>query len=129
MDFELRKKLVKFYIWNTALYGVETLTLRAVDQKHLKSYKIWCWRMMEKISWTDHVTNEKVLLTVKKQSKTLHEISKRNAYWIGHILRRYCLLQHLIKGKIKGGTEVTVRRGRRSRKLLDDLKERRGYLI
>jgi len=28
---------------------------------------------------------------------------------------------------MKGGIEVTGRRGRRRRKLLDDLKERRGY--
>ena len=47
--------------------------------------------------------------------------------WIGHILRRNCLLQHVIEGKIKGGLEVTGRRGRRRRKLLDDLKERNGY--
>jgi hypothetical protein len=42
-------------------------------------------------------------------------------------LRRNCLLQQVIEGKIKGGIEVTGRRGRRRRKLLDDLKERRGY--
>jgi hypothetical protein len=42
-------------------------------------------------------------------------------------MRRNCLLQQVIEGKIKGGIEVTERRGRRSRKLLDDLKERRGY--
>jgi len=47
--------------------------------------------------------------------------------WIGHILRRICLLQQVNEGKIKGGIEVTGRRGRRSRKLLHDLKERRGY--
>ena len=47
--------------------------------------------------------------------------------WIGHILRRNCRLQRVIEGKIKGGIEVTERRGRRRRKLLDDLKERRGY--
>jgi len=56
-----------------------------------------------------------------------HEIRKRKAKWIGHILRRHCLLQQVIEGKIKGGIEVTGRRGRRCRKLLDDLKERRGY--
>ena len=56
-----------------------------------------------------------------------HEISKRKANWIGHILRRNCLLQRVIEGKIKEGIEVTGRRGRRRRKLLDDLKERRGY--
>ena len=52
---------------------------------------------MEKISWTDHVRNEEVLLRVKE-----HEISKRKANWIGHILRRNCLLQRVIEGKIKG---------------------------
>jgi hypothetical protein len=82
---------------------------------------------MEKISWTDHVRNEEVLLRVKEQRNILHEISKRKAKWIGHILRRNCLLQQVIEGKIKGGIEVTGRRGRRRRKLLDDLKERRGY--
>ena len=62
-----------------------------------------------------------------KRKSIVHEISKRKANWIGHILRRNCLLQRVIEGKIKGGIEVTGRRGRRRRKLLDDLKERRRY--
>ena len=57
----------------------------------------------------------------------LHEISKRRANWIGHKFRRNCLLQRGIEGKIKGRIEVRGRRGRRRRKLLDDLKERSGY--
>ena len=82
---------------------------------------------MEKISWTDHVRNEDVLLRVKEQRNILHEIRKRKAKWIGHILRRNCLLQRVIEGKIQGGIEVTGRQGRRRRKLLDDLTERREY--
>jgi hypothetical protein len=73
------------------------------------------------------VRNEEVLLRVKEQRNILHEICKRKAKWIGHILRRNCLLQQVSEGKIKGEIEVTGRRGRRRRKLLDDLKERRGY--
>jgi hypothetical protein len=103
LDLELRKKLVKCYVWGIALYGAETWTLRTVDQKHLESFEMWCWRRIEKISWTDHVRNKEVLLRVKKQRNILHEISKRKANWIGHILRRNCLLQHVIEGKIKGG--------------------------
>jgi hypothetical protein len=72
------------------------------------------------------VRNE-VLLRVKEQRNILNEISKRKANWIGHILCRNCLLQHVIEGKIKGGIEVTGRRGRRRTKLHNDLKERRGY--
>jgi hypothetical protein len=82
---------------------------------------------MEKISWTDHVRSEDVLLRVKEQRNILHEISKRKANWSGHILRRNCLLQRVIEGKIKGGIEATRRRGRRRRRLLDDLKERKEY--
>ena len=42
-------------------------------------------------------------------------------------MRRNCLLKQVIEGKIKGEMEVTRRRGRRRKKLLDDLKGRRGY--
>ena len=84
---------------------------------------MWCWRRMEKISWTDHVRNEEVLLRVNEQRNILHEIRKRKANSIGHILRRNCLLKQVIEGKIKGEMEVA----RRRKKLLDDLKDRRVY--
>jgi len=42
-------------------------------------------------------------------------------------LRRNCLLKQVIEGKIKGEMEVARRQGRRRKKLLDGLKERRGY--
>jgi len=57
----------------------------------------------------------------------VHEIRKRKANWTGHILRRNCLVQQIIEGKIKGQIEVTRRRGRRRKELLDDRKNRRGY--
>jgi hypothetical protein len=83
------------------------MVLRAADQKHLESFEMWYWRRMEKISWTDHVRNEEVLLRVKEQRNILHEISKRKANKIGHILRRNCLLRQVIEGKIRGRIEVT----------------------
>jgi len=48
--------------------------------------------------------------------------------WIGHVLRRNNLLQRDIEAKIKGSIEVTGRQGIGRRKLLDDLKERKGYV-
>jgi len=62
---KLRKNLVKCYIWSVALYCAGTWMLQAVDQEHLESFEMWCWRRMKKISWTDHVRNEEVLLRVK----------------------------------------------------------------
>jgi len=127
LDLNLRKKLVKCYIWSMAFYGAETWTLPAADQKYLESFEMWCWRRMEKISWTDRVRNGEVLLRVNEQRNILHKIRKWKANWIGHILRRNSLLKQVIEGKIKGEMGVTRRRGRRRKKLLDDLKDRRGY--
>ncbi|PNF29589.1 hypothetical protein B7P43_G01947 [Cryptotermes secundus] len=127
LDLNLRKKLVKCYIWSMALYGAETWTLRAVDQKHLESFEMSCWRRMEKKSWSDYVRNEKVLFRVSEQRNILHEIRKRKANWIAHILRSNCILKEVIEGKIEGRIEVTRRRGKRRKKMLDDLGDRRGY--
>ena len=63
-------------------------------------FEMWCLRRMEKVSWTDHVRNDEVLLRVNEQRNMLHEVRKWKANWIGHILRRNCLLQQDIEGKI-----------------------------
>ena len=42
LDLNLRKKLVKYYIWSMAFYGAETWTLRGADQKYLESFEMWC---------------------------------------------------------------------------------------
>jgi hypothetical protein len=63
---------------------------------------MWCWRRMEKISWTDRLRNEEVLHRVKEERNIVHTIKRRKANWIGHILRRNCLLKHVIEVKKKG---------------------------
>jgi hypothetical protein len=70
-----------------------------------------------------------VLLTVNEQRNILHEIRKQKATWIGHILRRNCLLKKVIEGQIKGEMEVTRRQGRICKKLLDDLREGEDTVI
>jgi hypothetical protein len=60
---------------------------------------------------------------VKEERNIVHTIKRRKANWIGHILRRNCLLKHVIEGKL----EMTERRGRRRKQLLDDLKEKGRY--
>jgi len=95
-----------------ALYGAETWTLRASDQKYLESFEMWCWRRMEKISWTNHVRNEEVLLRVNEQRNILHEIRKRKANWIGHILTQKLPSETSYRRKDKGGDG----RGKKTRK-------------
>jgi hypothetical protein len=53
LDLNLRKKLVKCYVWSVAFYGAEIWAL----WKYLESFEMCCWRRMEKISWTERVRN------------------------------------------------------------------------
>jgi hypothetical protein len=54
-------------------------------------------------------------------------IKRRQSNWIGHILCTNCLLKQAIEGKIQGRIEMTGRRKRRRKQLLDDLKEKRRH--
>ena len=56
--------------------------------------------MLEKINWSDRVRNE--VLHVAKDRNNLRPAKRTKADWIGHILRRNCLLTHVIEGKIAG---------------------------
>lgn len=57
----LRKRLVKCYIWSVALYGAETWTMRKIDKKMLEVVEMWIWTKMEGIKWDERIRNEEVL--------------------------------------------------------------------
>ena len=73
--------------------------------------------------------NEAVLLRVNEHRNSRHEIGKRKANWIGHILRRNCFLQRVIEGEIKGARELAGRRGRRRRSCWMTLRKGEDILI
>jgi len=78
-DLNLRKKLVKCYIWGIALYSAETWTHQKKDKKCLGSFQMWCWRRMEKISCTNRVKNKEVLQRVKEERNILRTLYRRKA--------------------------------------------------
>jgi hypothetical protein len=107
-------------------------------RKKLLKCSVWCWNMdilysrseitgkfwnvvLEKIIWADHVKN--VVFWVKEEWNILQAIKQWKAIWIGCILHRNCLLEHVIQEKI----EVMGRWGRRCNQLLNDFKEMREY--
>jgi hypothetical protein len=71
------------------------------------------------------VRNEQILHRAKEERNILHRIKRRKTNWIGHVLRRNSFLRHGIEGKIEERIKVTGRRGKRSKKPLDVLKEKR----
>ena len=76
---------------------------------------------MEKIKWSEKVTNEQVIDLIGEKRTLINNIQPRKANWIGHILRRNCLLHDAIEGQMMEVKGV----GRRRTQLLDDLRNRR----
>ena len=103
------------------MYGAQTWTVLEVDQKHLGSFEILCWRRMERISWTGCMESE--VLQTDEEGNIINTMKRGKDNWICHIFHRSCLLKPAIKGELKG----IRRRERRSKHPFDDLKEMRQY--
>ena len=63
---------------------------------------MWCWRRMENIKWSVKVTKE-VLRCIGDKRTLLNNILHRKVIWVGHIVKRNCLLHDVIAGQM---TEV-----------------------
>ena len=123
LNIQLYKKLVRCYVWSNALCDSETWTLRKLERKYLENFEMRCWSRMEKIKWSEKVSNEQVLDRIVEKRALLNNIPHRKAIWFRHIMRRSCLLHDAIEEYTKDLKGV----GRRRTQLLDDLRNWRSY--
>ena len=54
-------------VWSVTLYGADTWTMRKEDVKRIEAFEMWIWRRMERISYTEHRTNEEVLKKLEEK--------------------------------------------------------------
>ena len=103
-------------MWSVALYAAETWTLTQADNDRIEALEMWIWRIMEKISSMDKVTNEDVLKKVNGSKNMVNVMRQRKRRCIGHALRHDEFLQEIFEGRMKGRPT----RGRKRIQLLDD---------
>jgi hypothetical protein len=115
----IKKKLVKTLVWSTLLYGSETWTLRKEEIRKLEAVEMWMWRRLEKISWTEKLTNEEVLKRVGEERQLVQLLRNRQKKWIGHVLRGDGLMKEVMEGRMEGKRG----RGRPRAGMLDNLIE------
>ena len=115
----LRKRMVKVLVWPVVLYGCETWTLRKEESDRLQALEMWIWRRLEKISWTQKISNEEVLKKVEEKRGLMETIHQRKKNWIGHVLRGEGLLRDVLEGRMTGKRP----RGRPRMGMISDLME------
>ena len=101
IDLEIRKKLLKTYVWSVTLYGYEAWTI-GKEERRLQAFEMWYYRKLVKIRWVDKVTNEKVLNVVKKKISLYASIKRRRDKIIGHIVRYEGLTGTVLECTVEG---------------------------
>ena len=99
------------------MYGAEIWILRWNEQNRLEAFEIWIWRRIERVKWTDKIKSAVVLKRVGEGRIMLELIKKRKRNWLGHWLRRNCLLKDALEGMVNGKKV----RGRRRYQMIDNI--------
>ena len=77
INIQLGCRFLKCYVWSTLLYGSEASTLSSKMLNKLEVTEMWFLRRMQRISYTEHVTNVEVLRRVNTKIKLLSEMVNR----------------------------------------------------
>ena len=117
MSIVVRKRILEAYIEPVLLYGCEAWTIDERMKRSLETTEMWFLRRMMRIPWTAKKTNEEVLTEAQTTRQLMTKIRKRQAKFVGHVIRRN-QLEHLVTTGKFDGKRV---RGRPREKMLDSL--------
>ncbi|GFO16834.1 hypothetical protein PoB_004333900 [Plakobranchus ocellatus] len=102
ISMETRKRALQCYIESVLMYGCKAWTISKQIQNKLEATEMWFPRRMLRIPWTAKKTNERVLNEANKRRTLVRTIRKRQATFLGHVMRRG-KLEHLVTtGKFEG---------------------------
>lgn len=120
LNLGLRLRMLRCYVVSVLTYGCESWTMGPDMEKRIEALEMYCYRRMMRVSWTQKVSNEKILEKMNKSLEILSTIKRRKLQYLGHIMRgeKYELLRVIIEGRIAGRRSV----GRRQNSWLKDLR-------
>ena len=117
ISISLRKRFIKTYVWSTLLYGCEAWTISKNMERKIEATEMWLLRRMLRISWTERISNERVLHQAGAKREIVKTIRERQLRFLGHVMRRQQMENICMVGKVEGRRG----RGRPRVKFLDSL--------
>ena len=113
---ELKMKLLQCYIEPVLLYACETWTMNQRMIDRIEAVEMWFLRRMLRISWTERKSNREVMEKANYKRGLLSKIRRRQAKFMGHIMRREGMENLVTTGKIDGKRAP----GRQRTKMMDE---------
>ena len=117
LSLETRKRVLKSYIEPILVYGCEAWTISRQVERTIEATEMWFIRRILRIPWTARETNEDVLTEANHNRQLITNIRRRQAKFIGHIMRKGELERTVTTGKLNGKRA----RGRQREKIMDNL--------
>ena len=108
ISVRVKYKIIKCYVLSVLMYGCETWTMRKKEIRSLEAFEMWIYRKMNRIRWTDKISNEELLKMLDKERNLVKEICKRKIKYAGHIFRgsgehSQLIIEGYIEGKRSRG--------------------------
>lgn len=107
---------MKCYTWTIARYATETWIISKNVERRINAFEMWTYRRLNRIKWTEKVTNREVLKKVGLENTILlNTIKDGKRLFIRNKMRTDNLFSLAVNGKIPGKKS----RGRRRLTMMD----------
>ena len=121
LDITLLTKfhLVKAVVFPVVMCGCESWTIKKAECWRIDAFKLWCWRRLLRVTWTQRRSNQSTLREINPDSLEGLMLKLKLQYF-GHLIRRADSFEKtLMLWKIEGGR----RRGQQRMRWLDGITE------
>ena len=95
--------LVKAMFFPVVMCGCESWTIKKAEHRRIDTFKLWCWRRLLRVPWTERRSNQSILKEINPEYSLEGLMLKLTLQYFGHLMRRTDSLEKtLILGKIEG---------------------------
>ena len=110
--------LVKAMVFPVVMYGCESWTVKKVEHWRIDAFRLWCWRRLLRVPWTERRSNQSILKEISPGISLEGMMLKMKLQYFGHLMRR---VDSLEKTLMLGGIGVRRRRGQQRMRWLDGI--------
>ena len=109
---------IKAMVFPVVMYGCESWTIKKAEHQRTDAFKLWCWRRLLRVPWTERRSNQSILKEINPEYSLEGLMLKLKLQYFGHLMRRTDLLE---KTLMLGKTEGKKRRGWQRMRWLDGI--------
>ena len=99
----IKVHLVKAMVFPVVMYGCESWTMKKAEHRRIDAFKLWCWRRLLRVPWTERRSNQSILKEISPGCSLEGLMLKLKLQCFGQLMRRAVSFEKtLMLGKIEG---------------------------